>query len=519
MDTKDQLFMKGGNGTSNQTGGMTQERCNFMASWYLEAEKHLVNDSGIYGGAASNAAPYWPRLQQYQPQHQQHTPQVHPHLTVFGVGTPTVHGQPQQSIRVMPTLASWGGGMVDSLQHQQYRTMCNELPRPQIMEALGTSSRMLGQQLVHPDRQPYLEIFTPNMMASTIAGNAVYTQVMSSLGGANSMRQFSPAPASPLRFPPVYRNAALYAQSDAMGNTKRADHSYTSLGRVASQEVPRPRKRPIHKEELAFPVEEALQDDAAAYKQNKMIESAVTGPYNDVGLGGQYRLQIIFLSLGTLPSTDVPLQTFGKCRLLIPSGLSGAHRMYGQPWEFEIQYNIGSEKSLPRLSAEPGTGVCCLTWRITNTITNHVTEMTETIQQARRRQESGRTISNLVMQHAMEDRASELEATLRRLDPNGRIYKTANGPDTPLLNPLRQVNLRKKIRRLRPKRFGEGLLFFGLRHNVVQQHHSGTKISNRKAVSEVKYYHRKSITKATKRRPSFLLRRSRSLTGVQGMVE
>jgi hypothetical protein len=242
--------------------------------------------------------------------------------------------------------------------------------------------------------------------------------------------------------------------------------------------LPKPRKRQIQKiQEDLKPVEEALAQDG--YKRSKHDTTTKVEhlpPPHDVGLGGQDRLQIDFISLGSLPSNDVPIQTFGRCRLVIPTGLSGTHRMYSQAWKFEIVYNVGAMKTV--IVTAPGAsvmGACCLTWRVTNLFSGHVTEMTETLQQATLRQESGRTISNIVMQQAMEDRARDVEVALEREMATGTTATTNSNHDedttSSFYNPIRQVNLRNVIRKLRPKRCGEGLLFFGLRHDIVQQQH------------------------------------------------
>jgi hypothetical protein len=68
------------------------------------------------------------------------------------------------------------------------------------------------------------------------------------------------------------------------------------------------------------------------------------------------------------------------------------------------------------------------------------------------RETSGRTISNKVFRDAMEHRAREYEEQQAAED-----------------NHVRKANLESLIKGLRPKRFSEGPLCFGLQHICVQE--------------------------------------------------
>jgi len=253
----------------------------------------------------------------------------------------------------------------------------------------------------------------------------------------------------------------------------------------------------------------AFASSSASYKAPPVLLIADDGSILE-GLGGQERLQIEFESLGTLPPEGVPIQTFGRQRLPIPDGLCGTHHMYSQSWKFEISYRSknqvddhavkkknkkeekhsdSSEEETTRSTKDDGTStsprghldggymaVVCLTWKITNLISGQETCVTETHQQATIRQESGRTISNLVMQRAMEERAKELERLMLENRDAGAHYAVTEDNDNEELSRERKddqetANTRAIIVKLRPRRCGEGLLFFGLRHDQVHLEH------------------------------------------------
>jgi len=174
-------------------------------------------------------------------------------------------------------------------------------------------------------------------------------------------------------------------------------------------------------------------------------QPALTERQARFGLGGQKRLVIAFSSFGKL-SKDSPPEHFGKNDLVIPDGLCGTHTMYSQEWRFEIEHHHASDD---------GGGVV-ITWRITNLSTGNQVSMTESPEQAQLRRLKGKTICNIVVKRALEQRAVELEQVLDRL----KASESSNA--------LQCANLETMIRKLRPKQCTEGLLFFGLRHDCVQ---------------------------------------------------
>ena len=166
-------------------------------------------------------------------------------------------------------------------------------------------------------------------------------------------------------------------------------------------------------------------------------------------LVGEKRLIVNFESYG---SPGRYPQTYGrKGGAIIPTGLAGVHSMYGQPWRFEIVF------SDDKVFIKKGFLCCKITWRMTNLI-NGVTHFEkETEEEAFVRMSLGRTISSRVFRRAMEFRARELEDQMNKLEDT-----EGNASD--------RKSLLTKITSLRPKKFSEGTLVFGLQHDSVQTH-------------------------------------------------
>ena len=87
-----------------------------------------------------------------------------------------------------------------------------------------------------------------------------------------------------------------------------------------------------------------------------------------------------------------------------------------------------------------------------NSTTGTLTSRTETIEEAIFRNSQGITICNQVFREALETRAKDLERLLESESDNRRI-----------------VEVQMDITALRPKRFSEGPLVFGLRHTIAQE--------------------------------------------------
>jgi hypothetical protein len=154
---------------------------------------------------------------------------------------------------------------------------------------------------------------------------------------------------------------------------------------------------------------------------------------------GESRLRILFASYGKVDHTT---PVFGKSRYFIPDGLSGTHEMYDELWRFEIRH-------------EHKLGTVLITWMITNETSGSITCMTETIQQAKLRETSGRTISNRAVRQALNTRAEEIEASMLSVADEGVKRSLSNTAMS-----------------LRPRLCTVGLLFFGLLHESVQKYHN-----------------------------------------------
>jgi hypothetical protein len=94
----------------------------------------------------------------------------------------------------------------------------------------------------------------------------------------------------------------------------------------------------------------------------------------------------------------------------------------------------------------------CTSFEVTNLETGLTLSRTENPLQAMERVTNGRTITNEVFRAAMKAGALELENSI-----------------TDEMSPCAAANIRSKVRTLRPKRFNQGLLVFGLLHQTVQE--------------------------------------------------
>jgi len=186
-----------------------------------------------------------------------------------------------------------------------------------------------------------------------------------------------------------------------------------------------------------------FEDDLDSFFNNNNNNNTKTGEkvlraksFQNLTMRGENRLKIHFINFGRPGRV---LQKFGKHGCGIPHGLCGSNQVYDQHWKFEVTHAEEGDSTL----------IC---WKITNLASGTVTQVTETPQEAAMRENSGRTICNIVLKQAFESRAQELEQTLVELADN----------------PARLSNVQNLIKALRPKRCTVGLLFFGLLHEVVQ---------------------------------------------------
>ena len=162
------------------------------------------------------------------------------------------------------------------------------------------------------------------------------------------------------------------------------------------------------------------------------------------GFDGERRLSISFRNIGTLGKY---IQYCGRSGAVVPHNLSGTHTMYNERWKFEIHHDDAT------LFTKNGTNCVCITWIMTNLTSGNSYSRTETQDEATMRMFQGRTICGKLFQEALARRADQLQEQL------------------PLeTNELRIANLKSQIEMLKPKKFFEGQLAFGLRHKLIQDH-------------------------------------------------
>ena len=169
------------------------------------------------------------------------------------------------------------------------------------------------------------------------------------------------------------------------------------------------------------------------------------------GFNGEDRLTISFENFGEILDINV-CPRIGNRDALIPNGLCGSFMMYGEKWQFEVKY-CGEGVSTDAISR------MCIEWTIGNKESAVLPyTLRESAEDARRRSVRGVTLCNRVFTEALDLRAKEYQTMIDQ-------ERNSNGP-----NVLKISNLENRMQALRPQRFSEGPLLFGLRHRSVQDH-------------------------------------------------
>ena len=205
--------------------------------------------------------------------------------------------------------------------------------------------------------------------------------------------------------------------------------TYSDLLCCATPDTRTETLRRVHAELILDPLDDLFEGNDG----NKVVRAK---SLQNLKMRGENRLKIHFIQFG---SPGVKPQKFGQHGCGIPEGLCGCNQVYDQYWRFHISHVQEGATTL-------------IAWQITNLASSTVTRVVETAQKAALRENSGRTICNIVLRQAFESRAQELENTLLELADN----------------PTRLFNVQVLIKALRPIRCTVGLLFFGLLHDVVQ---------------------------------------------------
>lgn len=198
------------------------------------------------------------------------------------------------------------------------------------------------------------------------------------------------------------------------------------------------------------------EESPPASRVERRKRAMIDGADGDKGdeyleFNGEQRLSIDFEQLGEL--TDPP-ERLGK-KGVVPDKLAGCFVMYSERWYFEVKF-------LPQ-ETDPNTGKPLsrrIEWRIRNESWPNFHSLTENRDDSLRRNHRGVSLCNRVFTDAMEMRAKEFE----------RLLKEERGKEKPDVSQISFLESRISV--FRPKRFSEGPLLFGLRHNVVQRGHS-----------------------------------------------
>jgi len=189
------------------------------------------------------------------------------------------------------------------------------------------------------------------------------------------------------------------------------------------------------------------KDEVSAPKKVKKARR----PESDEGnLNGEQRLMIVFDSFGRLTSHP---QKMGRKQGFIPDGVSGTFSMYGESWGFEVKHE-------QVVKCDDGEERVCIRWTVTNKVSGVTHSVVETPSDATKRDIRGVSLCNKVFVQAMELRAREYEVLVEK-------EKNSESP-----NMLKVSNYRSRAQCLRPQRFSEGPLLFGLRHKCVQENMS-----------------------------------------------
>ncbi|KAH9260835.1 hypothetical protein BASA81_001302 [Batrachochytrium salamandrivorans] len=191
------------------------------------------------------------------------------------------------------------------------------------------------------------------------------------------------------------------------------------------------------------------EDDEELFKKtrrNRRSRSLGATGIKDSEPNGETRLEIKFISFGSLPSNPDHVQKWGK-KGVIPDGLAGRFTFYGEDWAFSVKYHelVVCADGVERYLIE--FGIQHKHWEVSET---------ETDEQCRDRHNKGYTICNHVFALALEQRAKDYQELMQR-----ELQK-----EFPNTNQIQQCQTR--VDKLVPKRVSEGPLLFGLRHKTVR---------------------------------------------------
>jgi hypothetical protein len=310
--------------------------------------------------------------------------------------------------------------------------------------------------------------FAPLQMSGQGSGTSQYMyppiQMMQSLQGAMHDPRYPPnymMSQGQYMMPPYMNQNMSHMQSNLMTNPMSNPISTHQPQYAVSQppvsiEKPRENKKRIDAE--AKPKNssssstaqrrkspELSKDEDTVVKTKRQRRKPLGGEYD---LNGESRLAITFLNLGEAKPNP---ETLGWRSLAIPDGLSGTFIMYGENWRFLIEYGQA-------ITCPDGLVRRRLEWSICNQCAPDFKALViENDAEVMRRSSRGVTVCNRVFRIALEARAKFYEAEVEQ-------ERAQASP-----NDLKIKQLMSRIHILRPERFAEGPLLFGLRHGVVQE--------------------------------------------------
>jgi len=340
------------------------------------------------------------------------------------------------------------------------------MPRPNLMTATAQGSAMNGlpQGFMLQQSQQNGLIQQQNLLrellladaAQKLLGASLNPSLMSAQGVMDAASLNSPnlllnnpallnvALLNTLLSNQISQAAANQSNNSAVANQGAGHESKPkSIASSSKRESSKPKEsKKRHRAPAAHSDSDAEEDSVTEYNSSHSSDE-VDGHHKRVHhdpelMQGERRLTIQFDSYGT---RGVVPQTFGRGSCIIPDGLCGRHTLYGESWFFSVKHETYDKES----------GLACVTWSMKSLASNQNLSRTETLAEARKRELHGRTIANQVVKKALEMRAQELEARLA-LEQNETW----------------RLHLKGKIDALRPARFTQGPLAFGLHHKAVQ---------------------------------------------------
>ena len=253
----------------------------------------------------------------------------------------------------------------------------------------------------------------------------------------------------------IYQKDADIVRAEEIEDRKKSqrEKSVTVATSSSSSSVATSRVNTIAEEQIA--ASERYTEDVPhssnrfIFNKRKARKKRSRSKINGQIFNGEERLFISFDNLGSIPDAIVDPPKVGKNKGVIPDGLRGCFKMYGEGWEFTVRY-------IKEAICQDGKRRVLIEWGIKNLDNEILHVLPETDADAFKREERGITLCNKVFVEALKIRVNDYL----------QLVQEEEYSDAP--NKLKISNLQARIELLRPNRFSEGVLLFGLRHQMVQ---------------------------------------------------